>query len=96
MQKRVDAYNKNPDLLAMRNAQEQLLGSGIKMGVDKSGQLTISNEGSLAATGSQQKQQGGVAEPAFGAGNKQVQFAMQSGVSEANAIHGRANAIRQG
>lgn len=53
MQKRANAYAADPSLLAARNAREDLLGSGIRMGVDGKGQLTLSNEGgaSVAAQG---------------------------------------------
>lgn len=121
MQKRVAAYQRDPNILSMRNAQEELLGSGIRMGVDGKGQLNISNQGAPALgfsaesakpsaptsapglgfgpgsvlSGMQANQQ-----PAtgigFGVGNRDVQLAMNSGLSEANAITGRANAIRQG
>lgn len=56
MQRRIDAYGKEPGLLAARNAREDLLGSGIRMGVDGKGGLTIDNtgdrsNGTLAAAG---------------------------------------------
>jgi hypothetical protein len=56
MRQRIDAYGKDPGLLAARNAREDLLGSGIRMGVDGKGGLTINNtgdrsNGTLAAAG---------------------------------------------
>lgn len=45
MAKRFDAYKKDDGLLAMRNAREDLLGSGIQMSKDANGGLVISDAG---------------------------------------------------
>lgn len=55
--KRFDAYAKNDGILAMRNAREDLLGSGIRLERDGNGGMTITNNGNadnplLAAGGS--------------------------------------------
>ena len=92
MGKRFDAYQKNPDALAMANAREELLGSGINLTHGPAGGLTITSHGlGQGAVGGAVPQSA-----AFGGGNKEVQFAMQSGLSEGNAVMARANAIRQG
>lgn len=46
MAKRFDTYAKNPDVLAMRNAREELLGSDIQFETGPDGRLRISNSGS--------------------------------------------------
>ena len=48
MAKRFDTYAKNPDVLAMRNAREELLGSDIQFQAGPDGRLRISNSGSPA------------------------------------------------
>ena len=48
MAKRFDTYAKNPDVLAMRNAREELLGSDIQFETGPDGRLRISNSGSPA------------------------------------------------
>lgn len=45
MAKRLSAYAKNPDILAMRNAREDLLGSGIRLEQDGHGGITITDGG---------------------------------------------------
>lgn len=45
MTKRFDTYATNPDVLAMRNAREGLLGSGINLEKNAQGGVTISNTG---------------------------------------------------
>lgn len=57
MTKRFDAYAKNDGILAMRNAREDLLGSGIRLERNGNGDMTITNNGHaenplLAAGGS--------------------------------------------
>ncbi len=61
MAKRFDTYAKNPDVLAMRNAREELLGSDIQFETGPDGRLRISNSGSPAHAAANAAQAGGQA-----------------------------------
>lgn len=61
MAKRFDTYAKNPDVLAMRNAREELLGSDIQFQTGPDGRLRISNSGSPAHAAANAAQAGGQA-----------------------------------
>lgn len=94
MQKRIDAYAADPSLLAARNAREDLLGSGIRMGVDGKGQLNISNQGApgIGFSAESAKPSAPTSAPGLGFGPGSVLSRMQQ---DPLASYERANAARQ-
>lgn len=94
MRKRTAAYAADPSLLAARNAREDLLGSGIRMGVDGKGQLNISNQGApgIGFSAESAKPSAPTSAPGLGFGPGSVLSRMQQ---DPLASYERANAARQ-
>ena len=95
MQKRFDAYKSNPELLAMRNTREDLLGSGIRLEKDANGGMLITNSGNTGGTvpgggASTINMKEGNANGAVSGGG-----ASTINMKEGNEVMARANAIRQ-
>lgn len=99
MQKRIDAYAKDPSLVAARNAREDMLGSGLRMGIDSKGQLTINNtgdrsNGTLPAAGGTTMDMKGANE--IYARANAVRGSMIDSMANANGPSGRGLAILGG